>query len=1817
EVFRGSENLFSQPGDPAPYDLSAVFKEFLNLSPVEHALFTDPDPLDNWHLLYGFDDSSKSAAQNQQDALASLSSAKTLAQRLGVSYKELVDLVRTVFVNPQLAALALLGKLGVEVEDVFLFKTNEAQFATLLAADPSSLTDEELTLLGELKAFQQRLDALATTFPEFDAEAWLEQAWQDKLFDSVLVLAAPGAGCDFGATRLCYADGADVDALPLIKLNLFTRLWRRLGWTLEETDGALSAFLPADSQPLTAAGLGEALRTALVYLAHFKWLDGRVRVGKNGRAKLLTLWSNLPTTGSRPLYAQLFLTRSVLKQDAVFDDPLGNYLSQSGVPLQDHLPALQAALSLTAGDIAAILSDAGEALDTAPLSLATVSLLYRYGTLARALKMSVPELITLKGLSGLDPFKPLAAAPLTALAEDYPFTETMRFIQAASALKESGLHVEDLDYFFRQRFDPVGKYRTDSDALLGMLRGLAADLSRVRQEQSTPASVTDELLRQKLALVLTPETLAAFLEGIGGTSATEATRENISPANALDPATLAGEPGMRLEYDEVAKLQRLTSRGLLLDARKARLKGPNPPSLLKGLLDDVQAFAFTSLGGRIESDVDELVGASEYHAVLENVQPADQLAPEAFAGEPSVRVAYDETRSLQRLTWRGLLLDEKKAALNSSVSSPILSDLLDAVQAQGMEEAEALVKASLAVATGALEFTAVETNVLPSAKLNPDSFGPGIRVAYEDVPEWNDAAVYQADDVLSFGGSAWVAKRVNTNVEPADGDDWGGPHGRAQSLTFRGLLSDAKKTELKTANSSTVLSSLLDAVQAQTGALVGQLRVGLFVKNDFKPLFTQLPEVGDAGADTRARLAEALLPFVIRKLTRQAIVQSVAAALGADPDLTEALLTDASLLADPTSPDGTLLDAFAAADESGVSASFFTSSDGSGVTLEAGPISSPDTAQGPSGANSARFEGYLEVATTGAYRLFATASKQGAEVELRFAQLPDPLLQLNAAADAAESSAFIELKAGVTYAFTFTANNLGGGDASLLVQGEGLPKGSAARLVLRPAEAVERFRRAHVLLSNSLALVAGLGLTTREVRYFLTHPADFDGISLNRLPTREADDSPALASSLFNYFLRLVEYARLKREVAGETDDLIGLFENARHTLAASADAVAAKAALLEDLSVRLAALTRREAVVIRETAEALGLDATATPAVDKLHVEAEGFARETGLRRLWDALQVVETLGLTVGAVVRATGIISPAKTQDERFAIAGDLRNTVKARYEPENWQRIAQPIFDKLRQGQRDALVAHIMHRRGFERVEELFEYFLIDPGMEPVVQTSRLRLAISSVQLFIQRVLLNLEPQVDPSALNASHWEWMKRYRIWEANRKIFLFPENWLEPEFRDDKTHLFQELESALLEGDFSNDLAEDAFFNYLKKLEELSRLDVVAMYCEEEPLDPASNKVHVIARTFSLPHKYFYRRYQYRMWTPWEPVPVEIDGDHVVAVIWRQRLNLFWVTFLEKAKQNTNGAPLPLDMQGTVNVPTVPDRQVDVQLSWSEYFQGQWTPRESSGYVRPITVDVEKGFDKRDVFIFAVKEYDADGEESAVRVQLSGEVNMLEYQGKGEFTGGNQMRTAFRVVSKLSAPEVVERQPTQPYEMPYTKDHAEANRYVGKDSLEVSFVEKVEESGGSSSASPKVQKQILEKADKFSVLLPSNLPQLVVPEFAPLINPFFFQDRHHTFYVEPTLTEQTFLEWQDWIVPVAGPDLDFDVPITASDPEWLDPGGPVEFDPLSIYEFGDNFDWATSPGTLLQFGDAWVSGGGGVNVQQLPAMSTSAFEMF
>ena len=196
------------------------------------------------------------------------------------------------------------------------------------------------------------------------------------------------------------------------------------------------------------------------------------------------------------------------------------------------------------------------------------------------------------------------------------------------------------------------------------------------------------------------------------------------------------------------------------------------------------------------------------------------------------------------------------------------------------------------------------------------------------------------------------------------------------------------------------------------------------------------------------------------------------------------------------------------------------------------------------------------------------------------------------------------------------------------------------------------------------------------------------------------------------------------------------------------------------------------------------------------------------------------------------------------------------------------------------------------------------------MEPSMQTSRIRHALSSVQLFIERCLMNLEPRVSPAAINAKQWEWMKRYRVWEANRKVYLFPENWLEPELRDDKSPFFKEIESELLQSDITDDSAKTALLNYLSKLEEVAKLEPCGMY--HFPADPAKGTGeidHVVARTAGAHRKYYYRRHEYGYWMPWEQIQLDIEDNPVIPVVWNDRLLLFW---LRRVKKGPDTATIP-----------------------------------------------------------------------------------------------------------------------------------------------------------------------------------------------------------------------------------------------------------------------------------------------------------------
>ena len=99
------------------------------------------------------------------DVPAMLKSAKALSRRLGVTYKEIADIVQTGFVNPELGKLALLYKLDVGVRDAKLYKDEKAFYEAnkdLLGKDRSTLSTPD----------QQRFDDLAKKRPNSEITGW-------------------------------------------------------------------------------------------------------------------------------------------------------------------------------------------------------------------------------------------------------------------------------------------------------------------------------------------------------------------------------------------------------------------------------------------------------------------------------------------------------------------------------------------------------------------------------------------------------------------------------------------------------------------------------------------------------------------------------------------------------------------------------------------------------------------------------------------------------------------------------------------------------------------------------------------------------------------------------------------------------------------------------------------------------------------------------------------------------------------------------------------------------------------------------------------------------------------------------------------------------------------------------------------------------------------------------------------------------------------------------------------------------------------------------------------------------------------------------------------------------------------------------------------------------------------------------------------------------------------------------------------------------------------------------------------------------------
>lgn len=472
------------------------------------------------------------------------------------------------------------------------------------------------------------------------------------------------------------------------------------------------------------------------------------------------------------------------------------------------------------------------------------------------------------------------------------------------------------------------------------------------------------------------------------------------------------------------------------------------------------------------------------------------------------------------------------------------------------------------------------------------------------------------------------------------------------------------------------------------------------------------------------------------------------------------------------------------------------------------------------------------------------------------------------------------------------------------------------------------------------SLLGALSPSLDELPLLLGDLRDADWLDPDALPVDEVTD-PAALQATYAAWTRLRDAWAIRAALGKAEGPLPGFLRAAREA-ATSADPDWAGVTLPE----RLATLVDQLGWPETDLAFLVGAGAFSAAA-------AETWTDERWWARLSAAVALVPRSGLSARTLWDLAH--RPADAA-ERRALADDLKQAVRARYDEISWPVVARPVRDALRGKQRDALVAWLLANRfpDFDTADDLYRWFLIDVQMGACGETSRIREALSAVQLFVQQGMLGIVEDVEPSTSDREAWEWMSRYRVWEANRKVFLWPEHWMEPELRDDKSPFFEDLEKSILKDDVTEENVARAYHEYLSKLDEVARLEVRGAVREVEPegeTDPDEmtvDRLHVVARTRAKPHKYFHRvREPGReggVWGPWRPIDVEIEGDHMLPVVWDRRLYLFWPVFTAKEEAPpTMAVPNPGETNHTPDPSTM---WLEAQLAWTRLHEGAWSPK-------------------------------------------------------------------------------------------------------------------------------------------------------------------------------------------------------------------------------------------------------------------------------
>lgn len=288
-------------------------------------------------------------------------------------------------------------------------------------------------------------------------------------------------------------------------------------------------------------------------------------------------------------------------------------------------------------------------------------------------------------------------------------------------------------------------------------------------------------------------------------------------------------------------------------------------------------------------------------------------------------------------------------------------------------------------------------------------------------------------------------------------------------------------------------------------------------------------------------------------------------------------------------------------------------------------------------------------------------------------------------------------------------------------------------------------------------------------------------------------------------------------------------------------------------------------------------------------------------------------------------------------------------------------------KRRDALANALVEKNINQENYSSLLELKEYLLLPSNRGACRQTSRIREVMSVINRFGEKIYSKL---LNPLSFTTNQRKQWLKYRsekpLWQARVEIAANTFLYALPETKRVTTEIYDQRKSELEQSNIDGDAADDLTVKYVDELHKIGNLEQITLLnlddLNEETKTGARRSTYYFARTYSIPHEYYFCKLEYNTiknskFYPWQKIELDIDEPHLLPFVFKGSLYLFWPSI--KVEADKTAGPEYTDLS---------PEQFRVSLNYSRYFDGKWLSRKKSEESIVVRITSDRGKEKLNI---------------------------------------------------------------------------------------------------------------------------------------------------------------------------------------------------------------------------------------------------------